>query len=150
MNTTKYCRICRWLLPSNKKLFLVQIRQFKYYTVAASSKFPTRTVDIEKHYEDLLDDFKKKKIFTSGTDNKPGKEFNLTLENVLSDANKKRVQEAMQLVKTPSRPDALNLGDRRAAVLVPLCYVGGEPSLLFMMRSLHLKYHRGEIRYKTC
>lgn len=36
---------------------------------------------------------------------------------------------------------------REAAVLMPLCNVDGKPSVLFTVRNLNLRTHRGEIRY---
>lgn len=39
------------------------------------------------------------------------------------------------------RPDAKN-----AAVLLPLCNVDDRPSVLFTVRNLNLRTHRGEIR----
>ncbi|RIA88424.1 hypothetical protein C1645_774898 [Glomus cerebriforme] len=35
-----------------------------------------------------------------------------------------------------------------AAVLMPLCVVKGEPSVLFTIRSMNLKTHTGEVRYR--
>ena len=77
------------------------------------------------------------------TDKTTEKENLVTLDSIFMDGNKRRVLQKM--VGGPET-DALNLEERRSAVLVPLCYVGGEPSLLFMVRSRHLKVHRGEIR----
>ena len=38
---------------------------------------------------------------------------------------------------------------RKAAVLVPLCSIAGEPSLLFTVRSMRLKAHSGQVRYNA-
>ena len=35
---------------------------------------------------------------------------------------------------------------REAAVLMPLCNVDGKPSVLFTVRNLNMRSHRGEIR----
>lgn len=70
----------------------------------------------------------------------------VTLDNVFGDSNKKRVQEKMADVKTTPRPDSAETWDLKAAVLVSLCHVKGEPSLLFIARSVFLKNHKGEIR----
>lgn len=36
---------------------------------------------------------------------------------------------------------------KEAAVLVPLCVVDGKPSVLFTVRNMTMRTHRGEIRY---
>ena len=38
---------------------------------------------------------------------------------------------------------------RQAAVLVPLCIVDGQPSILFTLRSANLKNHSGEVRFSS-
>ena len=35
---------------------------------------------------------------------------------------------------------------KEAAVLMPLCMVDGQPSVLFTVRNLNMRSHRGEIR----
>jgi nudix motif 8 len=35
---------------------------------------------------------------------------------------------------------------REAAVLVPLCIAQGKPSILFTVRNMNMRTHRGEIR----
>lgn len=36
---------------------------------------------------------------------------------------------------------------RRAAVLVPLCNVGGEPCVLFTVRTRHVSSHKGQVAF---
>lgn len=60
----------------------------------------------------------------------------VTFENILSDENKLRVLKALQKYDLPSLRKVTVSGDhRKAAVLIPLCTVKGEPSILFMVRS---------------
>ncbi|KAL3862496.1 hypothetical protein ACJMK2_008456 [Sinanodonta woodiana] len=70
----------------------------------------------------------------------------VTLNNIFSESNKIRVQQNLNSVKAvrmaPFRQD-----ERKAAVLIPMCTVDGQPSLLFMVRSSQLRNHRGEISF---
>ncbi|WAR13696.1 NUDT8-like protein [Mya arenaria] len=64
---------------------------------------------------------------------------------MFNETNKFHVQTKLQTSHPLLRPDSQKYKAKRpAAVLVPMCYVNGEPSLLFMMRSQHLNNHRGE------
>ncbi|KAK3582784.1 hypothetical protein CHS0354_035721 [Potamilus streckersoni] len=70
----------------------------------------------------------------------------VTLNNIFSESNKMRVQQNLNSVKAvrsaPFRQD-----ERKAAVLIPMCMVDGQPSLLFMVRSSQLRNHRGEVSF---
>jgi len=82
-----------------------------------------------------------RRLYTTST------KFTATLENIYSMENKSRVQERLLSVK-PLRvasPKTLKPSALQAAVLVPLCYVNNEPSLLFMVRSKEIPKHRGEV-----
>lgn len=71
----------------------------------------------------------------------------VTFENILSEENKLRVLKALQKYDLPSLRKVTVSGDhRKAAVLIPLCTVKGEPSILFMVRSNKIPAHRGEVR----
>lgn len=73
----------------------------------------------------------------------------VSLNSVFEDTNKLRVIEKLKASKPLKRPD-LSLSsaeDNEAGVLVPMCHINGEPSFLFMVRSLNLRNHRGETRY---
>ena len=72
----------------------------------------------------------------------------VTLENIFSDSNRQRVQEHLDTVKPVRTLAMMGVKEpvRVAAVLVPLCVVAGEPSVLFTLRSSSLKKHRGEVR----
>lgn len=76
----------------------------------------------------------------------------VTFENILSEENKLRVLKALQKYDLPSLRKVTVSGDhRKAAVLIPLCTVKGEPSILFMVRSNKIPAHRGEVRWVyTC
>lgn len=71
----------------------------------------------------------------------------VTLENIFSDFNRKIVLSRMKNAKPLVRPVGDQKKGREAAVLVPMCHINGEPALLFMIRSMYMKNHRGEIRY---
>ena len=72
----------------------------------------------------------------------------VTLENIFSDSNRQRVQEHLDTVKPVRTLAMMGVKEpvRVSAVLVPLCVVAGEPSVLFTLRSSSLKKHRGEVR----
>ena len=81
--------------------------------------------------------------------------------SVFSEENKKRVENLL-LSQTPLRifPSGSSKGNQRqtqGGILIPLCYVDNEPSILFNIRSRKLKKHAGEVRlvltfisYVTC
>ena len=71
--------------------------------------------------------------------------FPVTLQNVFDDTNKERVRRLLPTIRIPDRPGRSKEVKSLAAVLVPLCLIDGEPSILFMKRSIHLKSHSGEI-----
>ena len=77
----------------------------------------------------------------------------VTLENILSEANKTRVQSKLLDVnpvrKVPHWAKGKEHTMKKAAVLVPLCTVNGEPSVLFTVRSSDLTHHKGEVRYEN-
>lgn len=70
---------------------------------------------------------------------------NVSLKNVFSDDNKTAVQKKLSTYtnKIPGR--FKKEGARNASVLIPLCTVNKEPSLLFMVRPMTLAQHRGEV-----
>ena len=69
------------------------------------------------------------------------------LENILSEENRVRVQSTLQKYEMPTiRKVTVSEDHKKVAVLVPLCTVNGEPSLLFMVRSNLIPAHRGVIR----
>ncbi len=72
----------------------------------------------------------------------------VSFDTVLSDSNKGRVQEKLVGLH-PERTVpawAKKRVMRKAAVLVPLCRINGEPSVLFTLRSTDLSHHKGEVR----
>ena len=64
---------------------------------------------------------------------------------LISPANKDRVIKNLLSVK-PRRFLPLKKNYRQAATLIPMCTVNGELSILYTVRSINLKYGRGEIR----
>ncbi|XP_064643280.1 mitochondrial coenzyme A diphosphatase NUDT8-like isoform X2 [Lineus longissimus] len=76
----------------------------------------------------------------------------VTIENILSDANKHRVQKALatskELMKFPWMYDGKTGRESpRACVLIPFCTVNGEPSVLFTLRATDLNDHQGEVSF---
>lgn len=71
--------------------------------------------------------------------------FPVTLGNVFSDENKQRLIDSVPPHITPSKVTHGKGKPRKAAVLVPMCLVNNEPSLLFMVRSMNMPSHRGEV-----
>lgn len=72
--------------------------------------------------------------------------YPLTLNSVFSETNKSRVQHVLSRLPTSyiPREDART---RRSAVLIPLCLVDGEPSVLFTVRSRQMSKHAGEVSF---
>lgn len=72
----------------------------------------------------------------------------VTFENILSEENKTRFLKTLQKYELPSlRKVTVSKDHRKAAVLVPLCTVKGEPSIMFMVRSNKIHAHRGEVSF---
>ncbi|XP_048729331.1 mitochondrial coenzyme A diphosphatase NUDT8-like isoform X2 [Ostrea edulis] len=72
----------------------------------------------------------------------------VTFGNILSNENRVRIQNKLQKYEQPViRKVAVSDNHKKAAVLVPLCTVNGEPSLLFMVRSNLIPAHRGEVSF---
>ena len=70
----------------------------------------------------------------------------VTFENILSEENRLRTQNMLKKCEQPVITKILiTKHSKKAAVLVPLCTVNGEPSLLFMLRSNLIPAHRGEV-----
>lgn len=69
--------------------------------------------------------------------------------SVLSEENKKRSQAKLSQVDPVRtwKDYKLKPNHKSAAVLVPLCVVDGEPSLLFTLRSSKLKSHGRQVSY---
>ncbi|XP_021339332.1 nucleoside diphosphate-linked moiety X motif 8-like isoform X2 [Mizuhopecten yessoensis] len=66
-------------------------------------------------------------------------------QNIFSEENKCRVQRKLLTVKPVKRVVPQHENPKDAAVLIPLCYVNNEPSLLFMVRSWKVPVHKGEV-----
>lgn len=66
-----------------------------------------------------------------------------TVENVLSEENLKRT--VAKFAKLPSVRMQPHAPAKKAAVLIPLCVVDGEVSLLYTLRAANLKSHRGQV-----
>merc|ERR1711872_102926 len=73
--------------------------------------------------------------------------YPLALNNVLSETNKSRVQQALKRLPASYVPREDAAKARRSAVLIPLCLVDGEPSVLFTLRTRQLAKHRGEVSF---
>lgn len=54
---------------------------------------------------------------------------------------------ANRLSKPPTYKFKYKSDAKDAAVLLPLCIVNQKPSVLFTVRNLNMRTHRGEIRY---
>lgn len=80
--------------------------------------------------------------FSSKTYNYP-----LTLNTVFSENNKSRVQHELSRLPSSYVPREDLATSRRSAVLIPLCFVDGEPSVLFTLRSRAMSKHRGEVSF---
>ncbi|XP_063408485.1 mitochondrial coenzyme A diphosphatase NUDT8-like [Mytilus trossulus] len=70
---------------------------------------------------------------------------NVSLKNVFSDDNKTAVQKKLSTYTNKIPEKFKKKGARNASVLIPLCTVNGEPSLLFMVRPMTMAQHRGEV-----
>ncbi|XP_054269505.1 mitochondrial coenzyme A diphosphatase NUDT8 [Macrosteles quadrilineatus] len=62
-----------------------------------------------------------------------------------TDEDKKLCIERLKKVKMSPNPKSEKLG--KAAVLIPLCCVDGEPSILYTLRKGHLKRHKGQVSF---
>lgn len=71
-----------------------------------------------------------------------------TVENVLNEENLKRT--VARFAKLPPVRMQPHAPAKKAAVLIPLCIVDGEVSLLYTLRAANLKSHRGQVRRKKC
>lgn len=89
-------------------------------------------------------DITAKRLYTSGTTNNK-----VTLDNIFSEANKQAVQENLDKVQSIRNIETVHLKRKfkLSAVLIPLCMINGEPSILFTLRSTSLRNHRGEVRF---
>lgn len=72
--------------------------------------------------------------------------YPLTLNTVFSDTNKSRVQRALTRLPSSYVPQE-EAKSKRSAVLIPLCLVDGQPSVLFTLRARHLSKHAGEVSF---
>ncbi|XP_076472414.1 mitochondrial coenzyme A diphosphatase NUDT8-like [Babylonia areolata] len=73
----------------------------------------------------------------------------VTFENLFSDTNRQRVIDHLDTVKPARSSEMMGVktAGKTSAVLVPLCMVDGEPSVLFTLRSSSLRSHRGEVSF---
>lgn len=70
---------------------------------------------------------------------------NVNPENIFSNENKSRVEKQLSSVQRVKTVVPYQENPKDAAVLMPLCYVNNEPSLLFMVRSWKVPVHKGEV-----
>lgn len=70
-----------------------------------------------------------------------------SVENVLNEENLRRTVE--KFAKLPSIRMQPNAPAKKAAVLIPLCVVNGEVSLLYTLRAANLKAHRGQVKMEV-
>ena len=71
--------------------------------------------------------------------------FKLTFENILSDENRNRFLK--KCVKSDAIREQQAKLKKSSAVLVSLCHVNDELSLLYTVRSLNLTNHKGEVSF---
>lgn len=70
-----------------------------------------------------------------------------SVENVLNEENLKRT--VAKFAKLPPIRMQTHTPAKKAAVLIPLCVIDGEVSLLYTLRAANLKSHRGQVRKKN-
>ena len=72
----------------------------------------------------------------------------VTIDDVFSNDNKNRVQEKLLKTKPVRELPTWAKGRemKKAAVLVPICTIDGQPSVLFTVRSSDLTHHKCEVR----
>ena len=69
----------------------------------------------------------------------------LGAEKVFSQEVREEMAARISQIKVPRR--LFKEVKKHAGVLVPLCFVGGEPAVLLTLRSTNLSSHRGEVRF---
>ncbi|GAB1599963.1 nucleoside diphosphate-linked moiety X motif 8-like [Argonauta hians] len=73
-------------------------------------------------------------------------ETSCKFNELISPSNKERTQKNLHLTK-PVRQYPLKKDFRKAAILIPMCMIDGDLSLLLTLRSIHLKNHRREVSF---